>query len=427
VWPAYATMLDGSLAVEQKTGKARMNTTVITKDFFMGLTSKRSTTGLFGRPCGLFYQHFGLEEPPPGGQSEDEIACRLISLAENASAFRQYDIVEPVSDVLIEWPSRRYKTAGLYYKQLCVRDVGRGDQDLAESLLELVVELDPSKYRARALSSLAAIRTTRKDYGAALGLYLEASRAAKSDAVFDPATVVLASRMVAVCKAMDGSHAAALRDLEGMLPLARMVGRQNPFVYYDYLNSLAVETAKAGRWDEARGAAKLVIASPYLNAYPEWRETYDDIILGTRRRSLVSIVVWPPVSRPRHKQKKVLPMPSPRPQSFEPEIVPTGEPGRVIDFPIRDKAQAKKGKNRMRKPIDPSELADMSTEEKMLMCVEILVEKSGDDRELESVFHELPGDFRARALIELVMAKALKDEELTALLKRLMFDTPRAE
>ena len=41
-----------------------------------------------------------------------------------------------------------------------------------------------------------------------------------------------------------------------------------------------------------------------------------------------------------------------------------------------------------------------------------------DEREMESLFHELPDDFRTRALIELVSSEALRDEELDWMILR---------
>jgi hypothetical protein len=97
---------------------------------------------------------------------------------------------------------------------------------------------------------------------------------------------------------------------------------------------------------------------------------------------------------------------------------PTGEPAVVIGIPLCGNKQPKREVKRRGLPIAPDELAGMSTEEKMLMCVEILAEKSGDERELESLFHELPDDFPARSLIELVLSKAFRDEELDRMILR---------
>lgn len=75
-----------------------------------------------------------------------------------------------------------------------------------------------------------------------------------------------------------------------MLRLARAVGLSYPPIYYIYLNSLAVEMIEVGRLEEARNLSNIVLATPYTNAYPEWRETGADLAVRGYRspRSVLS-------------------------------------------------------------------------------------------------------------------------------------------
>lgn len=147
-------MPDGPLTVGHKIGRAKINRSVTTGDFFMGLTSKPFPIGLSGRPWAEFYHLLGQAEPLLWDESGEGVARKVISPSEEALAFRQYDLLDHASDTLLALPlPENYKTAALYYKQLCVQDLGRGYLDRAESLLGLVIESDDSKYRERALSS----------------------------------------------------------------------------------------------------------------------------------------------------------------------------------------------------------------------------------------------------------------------------------
>ena len=76
-----------------------------------------------------------------------------------------------------------------------------------------------------------------------------------------------------------------------------------PKIYYEYLNSLAGELCEAGRLAEARSLSRIVLASPVVSAYPEWRETHDDIKLRSLRasRSIVAFsktIAEAPLSQP---------------------------------------------------------------------------------------------------------------------------------
>ncbi len=104
-----------------------------------------------------------------------------------------------------------------------------------------------------------------------------------------------------------------------MLPLLRYA---DPITYYDCLNSLAVELCEAGRLEEARNISNIVLASPYAFAYPEWRETSDEIALREYRHS--RSLVWISQAVPYN----VLPLPE---RSNE-ITVPTQQPARVLNY-----------------------------------------------------------------------------------------------
>jgi hypothetical protein len=52
-----------------------------------------------------------------------------------------------------------------------------------------------------------------------------------------------------------------------------------------------VELAEAGHIEEARNASRVALASPFASAYPEWRETWQDVLSRGYRtaRSFVSL------------------------------------------------------------------------------------------------------------------------------------------
>jgi len=83
---------------------------------------------------------------------------------------------------------------------------------------------------------------------------------------------------------MEGNHGQALRDLDDILPVIRYAPAH---IYYDLLNSYAVELGQVGRKDEARNIMRHVLASPFIRAYPEWRETAEE--LSPLRRSFVAL------------------------------------------------------------------------------------------------------------------------------------------
>jgi len=214
-----------------------------------------------------------------------ELSDSLVKLAEHAHAFRQMAIVDDVSQVLLRIPSRQCEAVGRYYQALCVHRFGRGDVERAARLIESVAESAPAKYRARALISLGANSYRKGDNQSALARYREASRFVSISDARDPYAMFQEQRMFAVIGSDEGNHSGAVSLLENLLPLAHTMRSSQPHVYYDYLNSLAVELCEVGRLEEAKNVSRVVLASPYAGAYPEWRDTRDEIQLKGRRAS----------------------------------------------------------------------------------------------------------------------------------------------
>jgi tetratricopeptide (TPR) repeat protein len=236
-----------------------------------------------------FYQQFvlGLRKDVYREQFSSALAETLAGIAHHAYIARQMDTVEQVSQVLMNLPvSRLYKNVGKYYRAKCLREEGKVAE--ARRLLEEVAEIAPTRYRARAVQFLGSIAHTTGKYKDALPYYVEASRIAISDGWCDPHTTVTAQQNIAILKSLDGDHRGALAALTKLFPLVQAIGKEEPYKYHHYLNSLAVELGEVGQIREARNVCRILLASPYINAYPEWRETEQDLALrGYKSRSSV--------------------------------------------------------------------------------------------------------------------------------------------
>jgi tetratricopeptide (TPR) repeat protein len=193
-----------------------------------------------------------------------ELGDRLVREAEAAQAFRQIDDLEEIGLVLSNHPVKEYRLIGQYYLGWYGHVRGMD----ARSTFEKVAE-QSTAYKAKAIIGLAAIEARSGNYDSELGFFTEALKAAQT-----PSTTIDTLRAIAVIKAKEGYHRQALKDLESLYSLARYAP---PHLYFDYLNSLAVELGEAGRHQEAHNIMQHVLASPYINAYPEWRETGSEI------------------------------------------------------------------------------------------------------------------------------------------------------
>jgi hypothetical protein len=226
--------------------------------------------------------------------------------------------------------------------------------------------------------------------------------------------------MIAVWKTRDGSHRAALSDLEKLFPLARSVGRWHPHVYYDYLNSLAVELANNGQLTDARNASRIVLASVFTPAYPEWRETYDEISLKLPHSSR-SVVAWSELpARDTADPCKVLPLRMSMPLERHGTHPVTDRPAPVISLSDwREPARAEGGPDPAKLSIE--EFGRMSLSEKKEAFVALLLAgDTVDESKMDAAFRALSPNDRLMLLVDLILGPRGTDERIVAVMRCLL-------
>ena len=225
------------------------------------------------------------------GLSFKDVANRLVRIAENAHAFRQYDKIKEVGELLSNFPLKQYQYIGQYYLVVSMCRNGQADILEVRPLIEKLATIGPIQYRARAMQLLAATYGTQRNPEQELYFFVESLKT--------KASTFLGLRGIALLKAKEGYHEQALKDLESLRSFARYMP---PHIYFDYLNSLAVELAEAGRKYEARNVIKHVLESPLIIAYPEWIETAEElkepnrsfaVLNPTRRRRKGKLLTMP--------------------------------------------------------------------------------------------------------------------------------------
>jgi len=294
-----------------------------------------------------------------GISSYGQLGNRLIQLAEQAHAFRQFDRIKEIGQILSNFPIKSYQAIGYYYLAVSYNNCGSGDLEKAKELLMPVVDTAPLHYRAKAMLSLAAVSAHLKKPDAELYYFTEALKASK-----DIATSLIAYRGIAVYKAREGYHKQALSDLENILPLARYAP---PHIYFNYLNSLAVELGEANRKQEARNVSRVILASSLAHAYPEWRETAED--LKQARRSMVTVGTI---------NYNLLTMPE---REHGEPISPQPKPVRVLSFAKGKKKMNKKNRD---KQIEKS-VAAMSMKEMGFKLLELITSNQADEYQMRTI------------------------------------------
>ena len=300
----------------------RILTDVASLDWLAGLHRQTSHAA--------FYQHIakGLIKGVNTKQVFNELGDSLIALAEYAYRLRLLDVVEQSSQLLLTLPlSDKYRSIGHYYEASCLHGKGRFTEE--RTVLERLTEKLPPAFRAKVLIALSATYGESGDLQSFLSLSIEAGRAAACYDLYDPQSIVISQRNIVVIKSINGDHRGALADLEKTLPLVRVLNRWQPYLFYEQLNSYAVELGEVGRIQEAQNICKIVLASPYANAYPEWRETWNELqIRGYHTpRSFV------PVRQQASYRENVVDLPASE-SNADRQSTPnqSGKPARLLNF-----------------------------------------------------------------------------------------------
>lgn len=166
---------------------------------------------------------------------------------------------------------------GDYYQALHLYK--QGHKDTALGILEAVREQAPHKYQDKSLLTIGWIHEYEQDYDEAMKVRLVASKSETLSVVLD------AALGIAALLGLQGKHAQAVEYLEGILPLASKLGPVP--LYFDLLNSYAVELGEQGKLEEASKVIEPVLSSPYVPYYSNWPETHREI-KEKSRRSIVS-------------------------------------------------------------------------------------------------------------------------------------------
>ncbi|MFL6275002.1 MAG: hypothetical protein ACJ74G_07290, partial [Blastocatellia bacterium] len=113
-------------------------------------------------------------------------------------------------------------------------------------------------------------------------------------------------------------HHRAVEQLEVLYPIARHFACVNPRLYFDLLNSLAVEYVGCGRIQEAEAAIRPVLVSPLARTIKEYRETAAEI--AEQQSSKAIIVVALPQDAPDESEE------GPRPLTLSEPLTPARLP-----------------------------------------------------------------------------------------------------
>ena len=289
-----------------------------------------------------------------GISNYEHLAARILRQIKTAHAFRQVERVREFSTLLCSIPFREYQLIGQYYLIWC--DC-REAVYKAEALENLAGQTQT--YKTQVLSSRAGIEVYQGNLEVALYFYNEALKT--SPTIPDYIHMKLG---VAQVKGFEGFHQSALNDIESLIPIIRYA---EPKPFFETLNSYATELGAVGRVYEARNIMRAVLASPFISAYPEWRETAEELKEANRSTIAVSTSHYNIVTMPEREVSE--------PRTFQPR------PARVLDLSKWKKKMAKKAKDKQTEQF----LEDMSLQDMGFKLLGLISDNRMDEDQMRII------------------------------------------
>src|ERR1051325_2955662 len=200
---------------------------------------------------------------------------RLSYLASQFYFARNYNAVISIADQLLNLPGKA-ESLGQYYLALSLSRQGAAGREFAyKTLCQLADSPDPI-IRSGAHLRLAS-HAKLKNFDEAIHLAKIANRLSLSQDWCAPLVTAQAQNFIGVLLSLEGAHQNSLEVFSNNLILSKHLGSSYPTLYFDTLNSCAIELSEGGQYDYAQHLIKKVAASPYYSLYPEWQETYAEI------------------------------------------------------------------------------------------------------------------------------------------------------
>jgi hypothetical protein len=335
------------------------------------------------------YQHTvqSLINATGGRAARIALGRRLVATAQHAADLKLDDQVERIGKMLSSPPlAEHFEGIGLYFCAVAQLRLGRKDEAVANSCR--AVERCPDSMKARALVMLSSAVWGLGDFSECALLNLEASRIALTGHTANFRGFVAAQKNLATLRGVSGDNESAIKVLSKIFPLARYLGRFYPTIFFEHLNSLAVELMESGRLIEARNAISPALASPLAKVNPDWRETAADIENRMRQTSRSIVSVTGLVQSGNREGLVEFPtsaaMALPEPSAFAPQPGQTAlesTPAEVIElhrWRRREELSSPRGRR-----LTAGERAMMDNGEKLMRIVDLLSQDSVDAHHLD--------------------------------------------
>jgi len=220
-----------------------------------------------------------------------ETATSLSFLARQTYSDRNYELLSPISDLLINL-SRTTEEAGRFYKALCHSKRGVGNLEQSHEILESLADSSRAQIRAASLCALGINSYHLGDMAEAIRLLSATNQIALSENICAPFTVVYSAITLSAIQCDNGATMDGLKTLQNAEPLARYLGYISKSLLGDFYNNYACCLSENDELEAASYYSNLAISTEVALNFPDWFESKQEIdqkLFEKNYRKLVSL------------------------------------------------------------------------------------------------------------------------------------------
>jgi tetratricopeptide (TPR) repeat protein len=327
-----------------------------------------------------------------------------IKLGERAQALRNADALLRAGQGILNLSlGAEISAIGSFYIALSLNRARPSAYQEANRILIDVADHGPAVFRAKALVAVGANSQVNGDLATAASVQADALRIATDCGPGGVHSVCCIQIQTARTRSVDGDYKSALGILESLSPYIHSLGHEYLALVHFYYNNLAVLLAKNGRTEQARSLSKILLASPFLESYPEWQETCADLATRVQPTPPLVFHLGAPSADPAPSssfQSNVLMLPANKDAAVSPAAPPS------TAYPVRRakvlhlNAWKKKNQPKLVNPpprlkIFREQIPLLTTQQKQAAILRLILSDDITDlqlnRVLESVIDESPG------------------------------------
>jgi hypothetical protein len=318
-----------------------------------------------------------------------------IQLGEKAQSTRNAAGLAQVASLVLDLPLDSITACvGSYYFALALNRGGVHCFPDANKILLEVADRGPGVFKSKAMLAFGTNCSISGDWPAAAAAYAEVASMSQGYGISRLHTMCCVDLQLAWKREHEGDPKWAIEILGRLYPKIHSLGREYLPLVHMYYNNLAAVLAKTGLIEQAKSFSKIIEASPFLGAYPEWQKTCADLDTPPQQKASSQLFAIGKSYGGSLSASNVVSLPgvpdSPPPLRDTATVSPFHRPAKVLSLEAWKKKKAASSQPKVK--LTAAEIPHLTTQQKQAAILRFILSDGVTDQSLDRVLHSMIGE-----------------------------------